>query len=279
VQNRVNQIRSLVPSEAWAHCPGHENPADMPSRGVNFTVLLNETCWINGPTWLTEMGQPSENFDAEVPCECLQEMKAPKILSLFVDSSQSTEAILDCGNYSSLLRLLRVTALVFKFVSILRSKVKGSRDEVDSTISPENIQAATDYWIKNSQLPLWKDKRFQSWEVQFGIYKDEKGLLRCRGRLGNSSLPYFTKHPLLLNSKHHFTVLVVRHCHQIVKHGGVKETLKYIYWIIQGRNFVRRLLRQCVVCQRFTGKPYSTPLPAPLPGFFVREALLTYLPV
>lgn len=39
------------------------------------------------------------------------------------------------------------------------------------------------------------------------------------------NLPYSTKHPILLNPKHHITELTVRHSHLTVKHGGVKETL------------------------------------------------------
>ena len=54
VQNRVNQIRSLTPVDAWAHCPGAENPADIPSRGMSLPVLLKESRWINGPAWLLE---------------------------------------------------------------------------------------------------------------------------------------------------------------------------------------------------------------------------------
>lgn len=111
--------------------------------------------------------------------------------------------------------------------------------------------------------------------MQFGLYSDEDGLLRCRGRLGNTDLPYSTKHPILLNTKHHVTELIVRQCHLSVKHGGVKETLTELrssYWIIRGRNFVRKLLRQCVACRRFTAKPYLTPLSPPLPEDRVKEA-------
>ena len=39
VQNRVKEIRQLIPSESWNHCPGYENPADLPSRGMSAEAL------------------------------------------------------------------------------------------------------------------------------------------------------------------------------------------------------------------------------------------------
>ena len=34
VESRVREIRQIVPPESWGHCPGIENPADLPSRGM-----------------------------------------------------------------------------------------------------------------------------------------------------------------------------------------------------------------------------------------------------
>ena len=53
VENRVNMIRRLVHPRQWKHCPGKENPADIPSRGVNVTTLTESSIWLKGPEWLT----------------------------------------------------------------------------------------------------------------------------------------------------------------------------------------------------------------------------------
>lgn len=39
VQNHANQIRNLTPTDQWAHCAGKENPADIPSRGIDPSQL------------------------------------------------------------------------------------------------------------------------------------------------------------------------------------------------------------------------------------------------
>ena len=45
VQNRVSEIRSLLPIESWKHIPSPENAADIPSRGVAPLNLLANKLW------------------------------------------------------------------------------------------------------------------------------------------------------------------------------------------------------------------------------------------
>ena len=52
VQNRVNQIRSITQPNQWAHCTGKENPANIPSRGIDPCGLVQNSLWLYGPSWL-----------------------------------------------------------------------------------------------------------------------------------------------------------------------------------------------------------------------------------
>ena len=54
VENRVREIRQNVPPESWGHCPGVENPADLPSRGMKAEALKQSEIWWNGPPWLVK---------------------------------------------------------------------------------------------------------------------------------------------------------------------------------------------------------------------------------
>ena len=56
VQNRVNEIRTLVPAQHWKHCLGQDNPANLPSRGLSLPELSNKSVRFNGPSWLSSAG-------------------------------------------------------------------------------------------------------------------------------------------------------------------------------------------------------------------------------
>nr|XP_042912862.1 uncharacterized protein LOC122272894 [Parasteatoda tepidariorum] len=52
VKNRVVEIQQLTDPEHWFHCPGKENPADLVSRGLKASELINNTLWWEGPPFL-----------------------------------------------------------------------------------------------------------------------------------------------------------------------------------------------------------------------------------
>ena len=98
---------------------------------------------------------------------------------------------------------------------------------------------------------------------------------RCGGQLGNTSLSYVVKYPVLLPKDHPLAVLVIKRAHERVLHNGTKETLtelRYKYWIPRRRSTVKKVLHNRLICRRIDGQPYKTPAPPPLPECCVKEA-------
>lgn len=269
VQNRVNEIRDLVPVSCWDHCAGKDNPADIPSRGVTGTELAASKLWRKGPDWSDFPMQLPE----EIPEQCVVEMKAAECKSThnILNPSQmlSVSVVIDCECYSTIHKLYRVTAYVLKFIDLLRKRV-GS-----ANLTIRDLHLSETLWIQDCQRQLERDKHFPEWQVQFGLFKDEDRLWRCGGRLHNADLPFATKHPVLLDRHHYVTLLIVRSAHLRVQHNGVNETLAEVrmkFWIIGGRSLVKKFIHQCVVCRRFDGIPHRAPPAPPLPSFRVNEA-------
>ena len=276
VQNRVNEIRKLVPSNRWRHCRSQDNPADIPSRGTTVRELVCNKLWWNGPE-LMNLSHSNTSEDLVMPAECATEMKVKNLVThnLLTPSSSADlnlEQVIVCEDHSKLTRLLRVTAYVLRFIRLLK-------DRDSSTLTPhltlEEITKAEQLWIVHSQLQLTSDGCFDEWRRQFDLFHDGRGILRCGGRLNNSDLPYGTKHPIFLSKQNHLAVLITRQAHEKVLHNGVKETLTEIrakYWIVKGRSLVKSVVQQCVVCRRFDGRPHRPPAPPPLPEFRVSES-------
>jgi hypothetical protein len=125
VENRVREIRKLLPVESWKHCSGRENPADLPSRGLPLIELSVSKLWRNGPSWLTS--QEYENpQEIEMPEECTVEMRSKDrntVLNLLTTEEKvGISRIVNCEDYSSIIRLFRVTAYVLRFVDRLKKE-------------------------------------------------------------------------------------------------------------------------------------------------------------
>ena len=239
VHNRVTEIQKLVPAELWRHCKGTGNPADLPSRGATPRELQSNVVWLRGPQWLyCEREERSEPEQGSPPEGSLDELKKSSATVLFTSVETS---ILECERFSSLNRLLRVTAYVQKFIDLTRKL------QTLPQLTPADVDRAETYWVKVSQQSLPSHPQFTTWNRQFNLFTDDHGILRCGGRLERANIPDCTKHPALLDSRHHLTTLIVRFCHHLVKHGGVTESLAQLrtkYWIVRGRNW-EHLLSPC----------------------------------
>ena len=272
VENRVREIRSLVPFVCWKHCPGEMNPADIPSRGQTMEEMKSDNLWLKGPRWLVEREELNE-VDLGVPEECVSELRADerRECGLLVGNNVIARLI-NIEKYSNLEKLLRVTAYVFQFIIFLRKKVSGenlSEGEFSSCIAKGEL-----FWVKEVQSTLYEGVRFENERKQLQLFEDSNGVWRCGGRIVNANIPYGTKYPILIPGEHYFTKLIILRCHERVFHNGVRETLAEVrakYWIMRGRSVIRKILRQCVVCRKTEGQHYSAPDPPPLPAFRVSE--------
>ncbi len=271
VQNRVNEIRKNVHPDHWRHCPGISNPADLPSRGLPPLELSVNQLWRRGPEWLDADNTPcGEARTHPMPEECSAELKTSALRSLNLvatDSEGSISELLDCESFGTLSRLLRVTAQVLRAVGVF----KKSYIDISTNLTPEELAHAEGLWIMTAQRQLVQEKNFKAQEKQLNLFKDEKGIWRCGGRLSNAEIPYA---PILLPRTHPLTKLIVRRAHERVCHNGVKETLtetRRSFWIPKGRSLTKCIIHRCVLCRRFEGAPFKTPPPPPLPTFRVKE--------
>ena len=98
-----------------------------------------------------------------------------------------------------------------------------------------------------------------------GLYKDQKGILRCAGRFASQH-----SKPILLPKNGHYTKLIIIRAHRKLLHAGVQQTLSTIrndYWILQGRSVVQKIIRRCLICIHWEGGPFKTPPFASLPKY------------
>ena len=288
VENRVKEIRQDKHLKVH-YISTTENPADIASRGMRSHELKDNKLWWHGPKWLTQSNQEwpewqnnlSEQQKQEAQTQTETEYRKSQIIfeaklvageGPIVDKIVESKAPfgIDIERFSSLTRLLRVTALAERFINKLRKTTNKS-----GALDESEIAKAELLWTTYLQRHQYSDviesietDKPNNLKIQLGIRMDTNGLLRCHGRLENAEISEGARQPILLPKCSRYTELTIDMYHRKALHTGIAQTLSLVrqkFWIPQGRSVVRKILRACKICQKHEGGPYKMPLMPPLP--------------
>lgn len=261
VANRVSRIHEILPSTVWHHIRTHDNPADCASRGTLATDLIYHPLWWTGPSWLK---QTSKHWPVNNKSEIIQTDAELKKSTVVLHSSND-EFLENLSNrYSSFIKLVRVTAYCYKFIS----KIQSTNRSADTTwLTAAELQRAVLFWIKWTQKTSFSQEinalnKNQSIHAKSRIlnlnpFIDEDDLLRVGGRLKKAEIPLNHKYPIIMPNNHQITSLVIDETHFKTHHGGVQlmmACLRERYWILNCRNTIRHRIHKCMVCYRYRAK-------------------------
>lgn len=252
VANRITEIKNLMIGTTWKHVPSEDNPADCASRGLTPEELNTHDIWWSGPKWLQ---QTKNEWPKNLIRETNEELRSIKSLTTQVYTLPSF-----IMKFSTLKKLIRVTAYIFRFIAKCRKNIN-YRTTV--WLAPSELDSAFNFLVRKNQelefaeeMKALKEKRnirTSSRLIKLHPFLDKNGLLRVGGRIEESNIPYEGKHPIILNDKGLFTEIIIRHIHIETLHGGPQLTLNIIrqrFWILNARNSVRYLINKCIICLR-----------------------------
>ena len=132
-------------------------------------------------------------------------------------------------------------------------------------LTSNELRAAQNYLVKKAQVESFSDE-IQCLEMGQEIHKKSKiktlhamsedGLLVVDGRLQRAPcLPYRTRYPKIIDSHRELTQLIAESMHRIYHHPPTEHLHNQIrqeYWIIHGRQVVRKVKFNCNYCYRQT---------------------------
>ena len=262
VAHRVGEIQTLSDPKSWRHVPGLLNVSDCATRSKpeNKAPVIPDR-WFRGPDFLY---QDESDWPAEVRSDDLQpnEEIKPSVVFISMVTPSSFYADVNLERCSTLWKAQRIAAQVNRLFAI----PKGNKPKSSYLTVPE-LRLGLTSLIRQCQreaftddlASLEKEKRVSecSHLLSFTPFLDGDKVIRVGGRLERAKMPYEVRHPIILPQKHRLTELIIEQYHCLENHGGVDHVLASIrqrFWIIRGRQEVKRIKGKCISCKREKAK-------------------------
>ncbi|KAL0829475.1 hypothetical protein ABMA28_004237 [Loxostege sticticalis] len=284
VRNRVHEIQESTEGHTWSYVPSADNPADLVSRGLKADLISSSSLWWSGPTFLLRdqthwPKKPNERHDLpELISSSVARNNQPNadVVSCFVDLDSSVDDVVSCfiNKKSNFKSLQRSMAYLLRFIYNCRNK----NNKISGHLSVEELQNSFNLIIRKSQVEMFPDEYAilksqkslpnKNRLLSLSPFLDSNDIIRVGGRLNNSPYNYDVKHPILLCSKHHLTIILFDYFHKKYLHAGPQLLLANIrqtFWPLGGRNLSKKCVNKCVRCCRYKAKTVQ-PIMGQLPS-------------
>ena len=234
VANRLADILELTTTDHRNYVQTPENPADARARGLSAHAV-SESHWLKGSDFLTTddwLFQPSTDVlqvikrnkskSDQVPSEP-EEQETTSITANVANNASTSE----WQKYSSYEKLLRIVAYMLRSLpksGCSRTKTGSIDDPAESEVAQQKLfQLVQDQSLYHDRESLVKFSPISktSTTLKLSAFIGANGLLRAKGRTQLLEFVTFgTKHPVILDARHPFVRLFLKHLHESHCHHG-----------------------------------------------------------
>ncbi|XP_039311874.1 uncharacterized protein LOC105204988 [Solenopsis invicta] len=251
VANRVESIQEITGSHEWRHVRTADNPADAISRGQLPRAFTQNKVWSSGPSWLVEEEDKWPKQDPQI----IEIPELKKNVCLITEAHDFGFGLIN--KHASYYKLRKIVAYCRRF---------RPRNEYSGPLHAKELDEAEIRvlrWLQASRFAdeiakLKKNNLSHTNKIaKLNPFLDENGVIRVGGRLQASNMSFAQKHQILLPSRHSLTDSIIRETHERHYHPGIVTTLHLVrqkFWLLDGRNQVRKIIRSCARCFRFNAQ-------------------------
>ena len=249
VANRVQFIHNVSSPEQWRHCVSAENPADDGSRAVQTKR------WLDGPAFLYGTFEESQLDDYTIGFMPDEELCM----------NQTVPTGEPIAIYHDWFSTKKMVAWMMRFAHNAR---KGSsvRTGIPPLLELDHAEKRLvlmvqehHFFSEKKSLSITGKVHRDSRLYNLGVFLDDEGLIRVRGRATLSAADFNVKHPVVIPGESDVAHAIVEYFHRLVHHQGrgitAGEVRSHGFWILGLGPLVKRLLRNCVPCKRLRGRP------------------------
>ena len=264
---RIAEIQELVGADNWRYVPSEENPADDITRGKSLVELTTARRWTCGPTFLHQSAEkwPTNPAVSSTPTPAEETRSTIFIGNITVSSTPSATL------YNSWSELVDAT---YQALHGAAAPPLTAADKLNTEVAILQRSQQESFPAEVAALKAGKPLSPNSCLLSLSPVEDKAvGLIRVGGRLRKAeTLEEDTIHPIILAPDHPVTKLLIQDYDNRLFHAGpdrVFAEIRRTYWILRGRQAVKKHQHSCTECRKWRSKPVI-PQMADLPAARLR---------